>query len=103
MFVHVSVKRRQRKPSELYRLAVLIFLNDNIGARFLVHLVVEGRVRSFRTAKGARDVLIVGGGDGGRLVVRELIRNPQLRRRPVREPVTNTLPTRFAGTPRNVI
>jgi FlaA1/EpsC-like NDP-sugar epimerase len=40
-------------------------------------------VRSFRAAKGARDVLIVGGGDGGRLVVRELIRNPQLRLRPV--------------------
>jgi FlaA1/EpsC-like NDP-sugar epimerase len=33
--------------------------------------------------KGARDVLIVGGGDGGRLVVRELARNPQLRMRPV--------------------
>ncbi len=28
-----------------------------IGARFLVHLVVEGRVRNFRVAKGARDVL----------------------------------------------
>ena len=28
-------------------------------------------------------MLIVGGGDGGRLVVRELIRNPQLRLRPV--------------------
>ena len=54
-----------------------------IGARFLVHLVVEGRVRSIRAAKGSRDVLIVGGGDGGRLVVRELIRNPQLRLRPV--------------------
>ena len=40
-------------------------------------------MRSFRCAKGARDVLIVGGGDGGRLVVRELIRNPQLRLRPV--------------------
>ncbi len=48
-----------------------------------MHLVVEGRVRSFRVGKGARDVLIVGGGDGGRLVVRELVRNPQLRLRPV--------------------
>ena len=28
-------------------------------------------------------MLIVGGGDGGRLVVRELVRNPQLRLRPV--------------------
>ena len=37
----------------------------SLGARFLVHLVVEGRVRSFRAAKGARSVLIVGGGQGG--------------------------------------
>jgi FlaA1/EpsC-like NDP-sugar epimerase len=40
-------------------------------------------VRSYKGARGARDVLIVGGGDGGRLVVRELARNPQLRLRPV--------------------
>ena len=64
----------------MFFLLALAFL---IGARFLVHLVVEGRVRSIRAAKGSRDVLIVGGGDGGRLVVRELIRNPQLRLRPV--------------------
>jgi FlaA1/EpsC-like NDP-sugar epimerase len=61
----------------LLALALLLF------ARFAVHLVTEGRVRSFRVAKGAHDVLIVGGGDGGRLVVRELVRNPQLRLRPV--------------------
>jgi FlaA1/EpsC-like NDP-sugar epimerase len=54
-----------------------------IGARFLVHLVVEGRVRSFRMGKAAREVLVVGGGQGGRLVVRELVRNPQLGLRPV--------------------
>jgi FlaA1/EpsC-like NDP-sugar epimerase len=64
----------------LYFLMTIAFL---VGARFLVHLVVEGRVRSFRVAKGARDVLVVGGGDGGRLVVRELVRNPGLRLRPV--------------------
>src|SRR5207248_4113765 len=53
------------------------------GARFVVHLVVEGRVRNIWAAKGARDVLVVGGGQGGRLVVRELVRNPQLGLRPV--------------------
>jgi FlaA1/EpsC-like NDP-sugar epimerase len=63
-----------------YLLAALVLLG---GARFAVHLVVEGRVRNFRVAKGARDVLVVGGGDGGRLVVRELVRNPGLRMRPV--------------------
>ena len=32
---------------------------------------------------GAREVLIVGGGEGGRLVVRELLRNKSLGLRPV--------------------
>jgi FlaA1/EpsC-like NDP-sugar epimerase len=70
-------------PGSVIALFALLALALLIAARFLVHLVVEGRVRSFRAAKGARDVLIVGGGSGGRLVVRELIRNPQLRLRPV--------------------
>jgi FlaA1/EpsC-like NDP-sugar epimerase len=70
-------------PAGVIALFFLLALAFLVGARFLVHLVVEGRVRSFRVAKGARDVLVVGGGDGGRLVVRELVRNPQLRLRPV--------------------
>jgi FlaA1/EpsC-like NDP-sugar epimerase len=70
-------------PASVISLFVLLAFALLIGARFLVHLVVEGRVRSFRVAIGARDVLIVGGGEGGRLVVRELVRNPQLRMRPV--------------------
>ena len=70
-------------PASVVALYLLLTLALLLGARFLVHLVVEGRVRSFRTAKGARSVLIVGGGQGGRLVARELVRNPQLRLRPV--------------------
>jgi FlaA1/EpsC-like NDP-sugar epimerase len=70
-------------PGSVIALFFLLALAFLIGARFLVHLVVEGRVRSVRAAKGARDALVVGGGDGGRLVVRELIRNPQLRLRPI--------------------
>ena len=70
-------------PASVISLFFLLALTLLIGARFIVHLVVEGRVTSFRMAKGARDVLIIGGGDGGRLVVRELVRNPQLRLRPV--------------------
>jgi FlaA1/EpsC-like NDP-sugar epimerase len=53
-----------------------------LAVRFFVQLVIEGRVRSFRPVPGAREVLIVGGGEGGRLVARELIRNPQLQMRP---------------------
>jgi FlaA1/EpsC-like NDP-sugar epimerase len=70
-------------PASVIALLFLLALVLLIGARFIAHLVSEGRVRSFRVAKGARDALIVGGGDGGRLVVRELVRNPQLRMRPV--------------------
>ena len=70
-------------PASVIALFMLLALAFLIGVRFLVHLVVEGRVRSFRVARDARDVLIVGGGQGGRLVVRELARNPQLRLRPV--------------------
>src|SRR5579875_2277961 len=70
-------------PGGVIALFFLLSLALLLGVRFLVHLVVEGRVHSFRAAKGARDVLVVGGGEGGRLVVRELARNPQLRMRPV--------------------
>ena len=36
MFVHVGIERRKRKPTEFYRLAILIFFNDDIGAGFLI-------------------------------------------------------------------
>jgi FlaA1/EpsC-like NDP-sugar epimerase len=70
-------------PASIIALFALLSGALLLGSRFLVHLVVEGRVNSFRAAPGAREVLIVGGGEGGRLVVRELARNPQLRMRPV--------------------
>ncbi|MBV8990263.1 MAG: polysaccharide biosynthesis protein [Solirubrobacterales bacterium] len=70
-------------PASVIAMFFLLALALLLGARFIVHLVVEGRVRSFNLAHGARDVLVVGGGQGGRLVVRELVRNPQLRLRPV--------------------
>jgi FlaA1/EpsC-like NDP-sugar epimerase len=70
-------------PASVIALFFLLTLTLMLGVRFLVHLVVEGRIRSFRVSRDARDVLIVGGGDGGRLVARELARNPQLRLRPV--------------------
>jgi FlaA1/EpsC-like NDP-sugar epimerase len=53
------------------------------GARFVTHAISEGRVRSISVPKGTREVLIVGAGEGGRLVARELMRNPGLLMRPV--------------------
>ena len=54
-----------------------------VAARFAMQLITDGRVRSPTAGKNARQVLIVGGGEGGRLVVRELMRNPGLGLRPV--------------------
>ena len=36
MLVHVGIERRKREPAEFYRIAVLIFFNDDIGAGFLI-------------------------------------------------------------------
>jgi FlaA1/EpsC-like NDP-sugar epimerase len=70
-------------PGSVIALFFLLLLAFLLGVRFVIHLIVEGRARSLLVAKGARDVLIVGGGEGGRLVVRELVRSPQLAMRPV--------------------
>jgi FlaA1/EpsC-like NDP-sugar epimerase len=51
--------------------------------RFLVHLLYERPLRGWRAMRDARSVLIVGAGDGGRLLLRELMRNPDLGYRPV--------------------
>ncbi len=64
----------------LFLVLMLVLLG---GARFAVHAVLDRRVRGVRAAKGARDVLIVGAGDGGQLVLREIVRNPGLGYRPV--------------------
>jgi FlaA1/EpsC-like NDP-sugar epimerase len=70
-------------PGSVIALFFLLSLAFLVAARFAVQLFTDGRVRAIRVGKGAREVLIVGGGDGGRLVVRELMRNPQLLARPV--------------------
>ncbi len=70
-------------PTSVLALFFLLMLVLLVGVRFAVQLIADGRVRSFRVGKGAREVLIVGGGDGGRLVARELMRNPQLLLRPI--------------------
>ena len=64
----------------LYGLLMLVFLG---GARFIVHAAYERPLRGSRPRKGARTVLIVGAGDGGRLLLREIMRNPELGYRPV--------------------
>jgi len=53
------------------------------GARFVARSVYERPLRGFRPSKDARRVVIVGAGDGGMLVLREILRNPDLRMKPV--------------------
>ena len=64
----------------LYGLLLLLFLG---GVRFAVHFYYERPLRGFRPPPGARSALIVGAGDGGRLLLREILRNPALGYRPV--------------------
>ncbi len=64
----------------LYFLLLLAFVG---GARFLARAVYERPLGGFRPQKDARRVLIVGAGDGGRLVLREIMRNRELGLSPV--------------------
>ena len=64
----------------LYGLLMLVFIG---GARFAVHMLYERPLRGFRARRDARSVVIVGAGDGGRLLLREILRNPELGYRPV--------------------
>jgi FlaA1/EpsC-like NDP-sugar epimerase len=64
----------------LFFLLMLAFL---CGIRFIPRLIADGRLTAFRTSKDTRDVLVVGAGEGGRMVVRELMRNPELKLRPI--------------------
>ncbi|HTW12344.1 MAG TPA: nucleoside-diphosphate sugar epimerase/dehydratase [Solirubrobacteraceae bacterium] len=70
-------------PASVIVLFLLLSFTLLAGARFVTHVITEGRVRSIRAAKGTREVLVVGAGEGGRMVVRELMRNPDLLMRPV--------------------
>jgi FlaA1/EpsC-like NDP-sugar epimerase len=66
----------------LFALLSLVFL---VGARALARSIYERRpLAAFRGGrKGQRTVLIAGAGDGGRLVLREIVRNRELGLSPV--------------------
>ena len=70
-------------PTGVLVLYGLLMLGLLVGARAVVHLFFERRPRGFRPSKDARSVLIVGAGEGGRLLLREIVRNPDLGYRPV--------------------
>ncbi len=68
---------------ERARAARLLMLTFVGGTRFAARTIYERPLRGFRASKDARGLLIVGAGDGGRLVLREILRNPELRLKPV--------------------
>jgi FlaA1/EpsC-like NDP-sugar epimerase len=70
-------------PTGVVAAFLLLQLLGLAGARYLTQRVIERPVRGFRPQKGARDVLIVGAGEGGALVVREMVKNRELGYRPV--------------------
>src|SRR3954453_5916686 len=64
----------------LWGLLMLVMLG---AVRYVTHLFYERPLRGYRARRDARSVLIVGAGDGGRLLLREILRNPDLGFRPV--------------------
>jgi FlaA1/EpsC-like NDP-sugar epimerase len=64
----------------LWGLLMLVFTG---AVRYVTHLIYERPLRGWRAPRDARSVLIVGAGDGGRLLLREILRNPDLGFRPV--------------------
>jgi FlaA1/EpsC-like NDP-sugar epimerase len=70
-------------PTGVIAMYFLLTLAVIGGARFIARIVHERPVRGFRARGDARRVLIVGAGEGGRLVLREVLRNPQLGLAPV--------------------
>jgi FlaA1/EpsC-like NDP-sugar epimerase len=70
-------------PTGVIALYLLLTLCGVGGARFVARAVYERPPRGFRATRDARRVLVVGAGDGGRLVLREILRNPELGLAPV--------------------
>jgi FlaA1/EpsC-like NDP-sugar epimerase len=70
-------------PSGVLVLYLLLTLAFVAGTRFVARSIYERPLTGFRARAGARGLLIVGAGDGGRLVLREILRNPELGLKPV--------------------
>lgn len=69
-------------PRGIVALDFLLTLTLVGGSRFAVRTIIERPLRGFRLPTG-REILIIGAGDGGQLVVRELLRNPELGNTPI--------------------
>lgn len=52
------------------------------GSRFAVRTIVEKPMRGYRLPSG-REILIIGAGEGGQMVAREMLKNPELGEAPI--------------------
>jgi len=74
---------RADPPRGVIALDFLLSLAFTTGSRFLVRAVVERPARGALLERAAREVLIVGAGNGGQQVAFELRRNPELSSAPI--------------------
>jgi FlaA1/EpsC-like NDP-sugar epimerase len=70
-------------PTGVLALHGLLALALLVGVRVVTRALYERPLNAYRGRRDARTVLIVGAGDGGRLLLREILRNPGLGYRPV--------------------
>jgi FlaA1/EpsC-like NDP-sugar epimerase len=70
-------------PTGVLALHALLALALLVGVRVFTRALYERPLNAYRGRRDARSVLIVGAGDGGRLLLREILRNPGLGYRPV--------------------
>jgi FlaA1/EpsC-like NDP-sugar epimerase len=70
-------------PTGVLALHGLLTLALMVGVRVLTRAAYERPLHAYRGRRDARSVVIVGAGDGGRLLLREILRNPGLGYRPV--------------------
>ncbi|MDO9357132.1 MAG: nucleoside-diphosphate sugar epimerase/dehydratase, partial [Solirubrobacteraceae bacterium] len=82
--VYESNQRVATLPTSVVAFFLLLMLVFIAGSRLVARFIHErGSFGLQHAARGGRSVLIVGAGDGGRLVLREIMRNPALGMRPV--------------------
>ncbi len=70
-------------PTSVVAFFFLLLLGFMAGSRLVARFLHDRGSLGQHSARGARSVLIIGAGDGGRLVLREIVRNPGLGLRPV--------------------
>ncbi len=82
-YVHATFDRVPTIPTSVVAFFFLLLLGFIAGSRLIARAFHERGSLSLHHARGSRTVLIIGAGDGGRLVLREITRNPDLGLRPV--------------------